>query len=223
MSLRFGRLEVVITFWFTVFLAALLMSPAGKSAGWLLLSALVHEAAHALSLLCFGADRITLYLLPGGARMRAPALSALPYRAALFSALAGPAASLLTAAVFYCLALRLRRPAFAPLAEMNLTLGAVNLLPLSFLDGGAALAAALSMRKKKTAPPRFGRSDLAITAGITLVSAVLLCMGVRARLFSVFSCYCVFCCLTSPGGRRIRPALRPRAGSGTPRRRARRA
>ena len=190
MSLKLGRLRVRVTFFFTVFLALLLLSPGRAAAGALLLSAAVHECAHLFALLAFGAPEVTLWLLPGGARMRAGAMDTLPYGAQAAALLAGPAASLLLAGAFFCVHRAFSPPWALKWAQINAALGFANLLPLSFLDGGAALVALLALRRKKEAPPSLGRSDLIVTAVLTALCLALALFGVRAELFTAFTCYC---------------------------------
>lgn len=96
----------------------------------LLLTAAVHELGHLLALQCLGVEAAALVLTAGGGVIDC---APLPPRALALTALAGPAANLLWAAL-------LLRP--APAASLlSLGMAGFNLLPVPPLDGGVALRA----------------------------------------------------------------------------------
>lgn len=115
-----------------------------------LASLLAHELAHALVARRYGIRirSVTLWMLGGVTRLDGDPSTP---RADLQIALAGPAASLLTGAVFFGLAAaisaasgpRVATAATMWLALMNGVLAAFNLLPGAPLDGGRVLRAAL--------------------------------------------------------------------------------
>ena len=190
MQLKLGRLRLRVTFFFTAFLALVTYTPAGRSLAPLFVAALLHETAHLLVLRAFGCRDLSLILLPGGARLEGDAMTGLGYRRAAAAALAGPACNLLLAG---CTALLMRvRPVSGGQAfvRVNLTLGGVNLLPLSFLDGGAALLALLSQHKKGV-PPTLRTSDLMLTALLVCLSAGLPVFHIRADFLAAFTGYCL--------------------------------
>ena len=190
MWLKLGRLRVRCTFLFAVFLALLLQGPGRETLLLLLLFAALHECAHALLLLRFGCEGLTLTLLPGGLRLADDAFAGLSHRQTAAAALAGPVCNLLLAAGCAGLYIRLRQPCFLISARLNLLLCCGNLLPLSFLDGGAAFYALLS-QYKKNAPrsPRGG--DLLCSAALCLLCGGLLYARKRADFLLAFTGYCL--------------------------------
>lgn len=190
MRLKLGDLRLRVGFLFTAFLA---LAVQGGSRGVLLplfFAALLHEAAHLVCLRKFGCRGLTLSLLPGGARLEGAAFAALSYRQALAAALAGPACNFMLAGLTALLGCVRPLPAARSFLRVNLMLGGVNLLPLSFLDGGAALSALLSQYKKE-APPSLRASDLILTAVLACLSAGLLVFHIRAEFLLAFTGYCI--------------------------------
>lgn len=146
---------------------------------------LAHEVAHALTARRYGlrVRRITLWLLGGVAEFDGRAPHA---RAELLIAGAGPATSLLTAAVFGTFATAvaasgggdLALTALAWLALVNLVLAVFNLLPGAPLDGGRVLAAVVWW----TTGDRAVGQRVATRAGIG-VGALLIAAGMAEILF----------------------------------------
>lgn len=104
---------------------------------------LLHELAHAAVSLALGGHRAVVRLWPVFGRAD---VAAFEDRREALAAAAGPAANLAAAAVFLLLGGRLtlalgRAPLLDLLATANLLMGAGNLLPLPFCDGGRVLRA----------------------------------------------------------------------------------
>jgi Zn-dependent protease/CBS domain-containing protein len=161
------------------------------TASWmtvLFLAALLgHELAHALIAQHYQikVESITLWALGG-----VSALEGKPRhpRAELFTALAGPAASLLAAALFAAaaipaglLGLDLPRIGFAWLALANVVLAVFNLLPGAPLDGGRILTAILWWIRGDRAAAQRASAQTGALLGILLAGAgVMLIVGYAA-------------------------------------------
>ncbi|MEZ4449397.1 MAG: site-2 protease family protein [Nannocystaceae bacterium] len=111
-------------------------------------SVLLHEFGHALTARHFGAPTRQIILSPLGGVAQID--GALPARAELWVALAGPIVSFLLAGVFFTVAAL--TGAWSPasfiggLGWANLIIAAFNMLPAFPMDGGRVLRAALSLR-----------------------------------------------------------------------------
>ena len=97
MLLRFGRLRLRISFFFTAFLVLILAADVPEKPAVFFLSALLHEAGHLVCLLASGCRDLTVSLMPGGAAISGRAIGSLPLKNALIAVLAGPCVNLLLA------------------------------------------------------------------------------------------------------------------------------
>ena len=187
-TLEFGGLRLKAGFLFAAYLTFLLHGGGGR-AGLLFVCALAHELGHLAALRAFGVRRVTLSLQPGGAALGCAGLSLLPYKKALAAALAGPAANGALAAVCALLARGRAAPGLWECVRVNLALGLCNLLPLPFLDGGAALACAVGLRRGEPAGPsraaEYG-ALLLMAGGCVWLAAT----GREAAPAVVFTVYC---------------------------------
>ncbi len=148
-------------------------------------SLILHELAHALVAQRFGMKikGITLFLFGGVAELAAEPDTA---RAELWTALAGPAMSIVLAAVFWFVgaaAMVLSLPEtlaviFAYLALINLVLALFNLLPAFPLDGGRVLRALLWKRNGNL---------LEATRIASLSGTILAWLLIGLGFFSLFS------------------------------------
>jgi Zn-dependent protease len=131
----------------------LLLTP--RELASLLLAVAAHEAGHiaALGLLDAGVDALCL---TGTGLCLAPRRALSPGGEAL-AALAGPAAGAVWAVAAHALGLELS-------CAISLVLTVYNLLPLSFLDGGRALAAVLGRERQRKVDITF--CVLACAAGL---------------------------------------------------------
>ena len=159
--------------------------------GVLFVSALLHECAHLALLISYGETDLTLTLRPGGASIENAALSAMPYKKLLVCALAGPAVNLLLAAALFCCERRCPGPFFGQAARVNLLLGGLNLLPLSFLDGGRALDCVLALKRKSPVPDWARRlADFIIVLLLAAACLRLRRTGRDALYLALFTAYC---------------------------------
>ena len=192
MYLDFGKVRVHVSFPFAAVLAYALNTGRGEGLLTLFVCALLHECAHAVFLLGFGCRGLTLELRPGGARLKSEGAQRMSARQTLCAVLAGPAVNLLlAAALFVC---RTLRPSFVFDAgvRVNLLLGGLNLLPISFLDGGRALDCLFLLVAGRPAPPGLAAAaDLAVTSLLGLMCAYLFACGRDAFYLALFTAYCI--------------------------------
>jgi Zn-dependent protease len=143
-------------------------------------SVLVHEFAHVLVARHYGVRvrRVTLWLLGGMAEFETEPPHA---RAGLWTALAGPAVSLLCAAVFGAGAAEVGDLGTSPLTAASLTwlalgngvLAAFNLLPGAPLDGGRAIAAVIWWLRGDRATGQRAAARLGVGLGTLVLLAGL--------------------------------------------------
>ncbi|MGQ0612183.1 MAG: metalloprotease [Planctomycetaceae bacterium] len=145
-----GRFTLSLSALIPVAVAALVLAAVGLAGRYALLLAtlLIHECAHGLVALGLGSGRACIAIWPIFGRAL---VQRLPGRREAWVALAGPAANLILAAGLalcgarFTLAL-LRAPLLDFAFMVNLGMGAGNLVPISPIDGGRALAALLRPR-----------------------------------------------------------------------------
>lgn len=172
--------------------AAAVYAVAGVAGGLLLLvSLVVHEAAHALTARRAGipVQDMTLWALGGMTRMDRPATA----RAAFAVAASGPLASLVlggaglgaAAGVEAALGWRLPVAVLGWLGGMNVLLGVFNLLPAAPLDGGRVLEAAMWWRTgdRDRAQRAAGRSGQAVGMVLVAVGWLAFVRGVGGGLW----------------------------------------
>ncbi|MFJ9480072.1 site-2 protease family protein [Streptomyces mirabilis] len=159
----------------------------------LLLSLVVHEAAHALAARRAGIPvrDVTLWALGGLTRMDRPTTA----RTAFAVAVSGPLASLLlggiglgaAAGAEAALGWRLPVAVLGWLGGMNLLLGVFNLLPATPLDGGRVLLALLWWRTgdRERAQRAAGRSGQILGMLLALVGWLAFVRGVSGGLWLV--------------------------------------
>ena len=191
MYFKLPGVKVRVTVLFAAALALALDAGRAADVGTVFVSALLHECAHLALLLSYGEKDLTLLLLPGGARIENASLGALSYPRLLVCALAGPAVNLLLAGALFLCAGRSGGAFFTRGARVNLLLGACNLLPLSFLDGGRALDCLLCIKRKSPVPEGVRRlTDLVTALGLAAVAFGLWLTGRDAVFFGLFALYC---------------------------------
>lgn len=131
------RVRISCSKGFLLLLAALFYLDGQGIALWSLLACVMHELGHLAAIMVLGGRARVLRLTAVGAELTLDPDRPLTYAGEVAAALAGPAVNLLTA----WLSARSGRYLFAGL---NLCFGLWNLAPVYPLDGGRALAFALS-------------------------------------------------------------------------------
>lgn len=180
LEFRLGQIPVRIHLWFL--LSALVIGLGARRgpahvaiwAGGFLVTVLVHELGHAVAARSFGAPaEVNLTLFRAGLGPRLGLLS-VPRR--VIVCLAGPAVSLVTAAIAFAIA---RLPATGTgltgsvclyLAWFNLGWGLFNLLPILPLDAGNALVAIVDGATKGHGEVPVRRLSIAFVAALGVVA-----------------------------------------------------
>lgn len=191
MYIKLGSLKIHITFLFAAFIAFAVNSGKGEMLSIVFASGLLHECAHLCILLSYGAKNLTLEISPGGAKIKGGGFDVLPYDKSLVCVLAGPCTNLLLSAALFTLSKLLTGELLIRAAQINFMLGAVNLIPLSFLDGGRALNSILSIKKARPIPfSQTGRADMIIIFILFSAAVILTLKKYDASFLLLFTVYC---------------------------------
>lgn len=141
-----------------------------------ILSVLLHEGGHFLALQILKQPPRRVIFTLGGARMETPELS---YQQEFWTALAGPATSLL---------LGLTLPLWPMLGGYSLCLGFFNLLPLGSLDGGRMLRCFLLIHFSQASAQLVFRI-------VTVVTGILLLLpGLYATVYAQMGLWPLLIC-----------------------------
>lgn len=127
-----GKTKFTVSVGFSLAIAAIIYLDGQGLVFWCMLACLLHEVGHWAAINILGGRVRAVHLRAIGAEMKLDAHRPLSYRKEVAAALAGPAVSLATAWI----SAKFR---FYVFAGMNLSLGALNLIPAPSLDGGRAL------------------------------------------------------------------------------------
>lgn len=197
MYLKFGKLKIHITFLFAAFIAFALNSEKGQALITVFAGALIHECAHLCFLLSYGERGLTLEVSPGGAKIAGGGFDALPYDKSLVCVLAGPCVNLILAATLFAASKIMNAEALNRAAQVNFMLGAMNLIPLSFLDGGRALKNIFSLKKARPIPNSwFRRADMIIVFFLFFSAVIMTLKKYDATFFLLFTVYCAVTALS---------------------------
>lgn len=169
MRMQVGGLEIRIHALLPLSLLVMAQLDAGRQCLWAFGCMLLHELGHLLAARLLGLQALSLEVMPFGGALRISGLYRLPGRQLAAVALAGPAVSLLLAAL--CAQIPSRTG--MALAVINLSLGLFNLLPGLPLDGGRLLAALLKpmlgVRRAVNVAVALGRGiGVALLVGVAL-------------------------------------------------------
>ena len=110
----------------------------------ILAAVLIHEMAHVIMARLLGIRVAEVDLLPFGGQAKMEDYTGLDPEQDIYLALAGPAASLSAAGIFYFLQAQIVSPYLPMFININLFLGLFNLCPGLPMDGGHILRAVLS-------------------------------------------------------------------------------
>ncbi|GAA1348554.1 site-2 protease family protein [Falsarthrobacter nasiphocae] len=207
---RIGGVPVVLGYSWLVLIAIVLVvlgprlaASMGAAAGYglaagyaavLLVSVLIHEAAHAVvgNRVGHRSERIVLTFLGGHTNLAGPASRRPRNRDLLLIALAGPAVNLLAALAGWLVLWALGSGAPSLGADLlwafvwsNLLLGVFNLLPGMPLDGGQIVEAAVwrATGRRRTGTAASAWAGIVIGSGILAASLTLLLVGAPMSMF----------------------------------------
>lgn len=158
-----------------------------------IVSALFHEMIHLIFILICGCRNITADIHPGGICISADGLRELNCGKTALCALSAPAVNLITAGALYVIYTKNGNGTLYGISGINFIIGAVNLLPLRFLDGGRAMECLLIAKLKNGDPDFIMNSVQTICAGLMgVVLITLTVLGKGSLLMYVFYFYCVY-------------------------------
>ncbi len=193
MSVKIGGLTVYVTFSFAVFLAVAANIAGGEKLLLSLLFSLIHEAVHLLFLRFSGIKKAEIKLFPAGVRIYCEGLNLLSHRKTVIASLSAPLFNIFSGAVFLFLHKLSGKDIFYLCSAVNFLLGSINLLPLSFLDGGRALSSVLSVKYEENYVGKVmnfaGLFSLLLLFSLFFIGFI---MG-RVQIFLLF--FCVYCLL----------------------------
>lgn len=163
MTLRFGNVPVVISFWFAAVITLMLMFFPQSRAAECILLCILHECGHLLSMFIFGNVPKKIQLgyfgmkIVTGGRLLSP-------KKEIVIAASGPLANLTWAAILHFCGCK-------DIAAVSLGLGIFNLLPVPALDGGRILGQLVTNEK------------LLKSVGFIFCAALLL-LGIAAAFYT---------------------------------------
>ncbi len=191
MCIETKRLKLSLSFAFSVFLALSANISEGRTYLLTLLFSFLHELTHIFFLFLYGVKKAELHFSPGGIKMTCDEMGRLDYKKTVICSLSAPAVNILTGAVFLFFWSKYPSELLLSVSYINLIIGMINLLPLSFLDGGRGLNALLM---RYLCPEKAYRiSDiLSVITLIFLITVFLIFLLMkRFHLFLlVFFAYC---------------------------------
>lgn len=165
-------------------------SPALLAAGTF--GVMIHELTHLLLMRYFGCRRPRVEILPGGVKIVSAEFETLGYRQASVCLLGAPAVNLLSAAALYAAVVMTDVDLLRYGAAGNLLLGAVNLLPMPFLDGGRALEYLLYCRfSAQSARAIVRKTGVVCLLLMAALSVYLLTMRIYPVGYFLFFGYCL--------------------------------
>lgn len=191
MSIKCGGVSIRLGVFAAAFAACLLNSGLWKSYLAGAAAVMLHEAVHLCLMRRYGCGGVSVRILPGGVSITAPGFESMEDRQAALCLIGAPLSNLFCFAVLSAFYVRFRRGPLLTCAAVNLALGAVNLLPMSFLDGGRTFAI-LYRRRKTERQVRSAclKADVFCLAVMVLAIAVLAAGRFFSVHFFVFFCYC---------------------------------
>lgn len=196
MYINAGRISIFISPAFAVFLALCPYFTAGRMYFMSFLCAFMHEAVHIVCLFVFGSSKVSMELYPGGIKLSAVGFSSLSYKRTVICAMSAPLFNVLCAGVWLLAESFLVNGFCREMLYINLIMGAVNLIPLPFLDGGRAASSVLYFFLE----PERARAvcdTVAVTALILLAFIIFLILIKEGFYFMwlIFFVYCTLGCI----------------------------
>ena len=163
---------------------------------------LLHELTHLFLMRRYGCRRPAVEVLPGGVRISSEDAQRLGYRQTALVLLGAPAVNLAVGAAFLCAGRFASHAVMREAAAVNLALAAVNLLPLSFLDGGRALGEYAACRSGGPVAAGYVFVLDGVCCALLLAAAVVLAIQ---HVFPVpYYAFCLYCCVMAAWGESAR-------------------
>lgn len=147
MCISIGSVKIHIGFLFAAAVCLYLNSSYSSVFMLAFVSALLHEMMHLSFLISYGCKNIELTLLPSGAKISGASLKKLNYRQNIAVSLSAPVFNIILSVLLFFAYRKFTDMRILQVSELNFLLGAVNLLPMSFLDGGSAFFSLLCIKK----------------------------------------------------------------------------
>ncbi len=198
MSVKIGGITIYVTFSFAAFLAVAANIAGGRNMLLSVVFSLLHELVHLLFLRFSGIKKAEVKLLPAGVKICCEGMNLLSHRKTVIVSLSAPLFNIISGAVFLFLHNLSGNAILYSCSVVNFILGIINLLPLSFLDGGRVLRAVLSVK--------YAEDNVSALMNYAGVTALLLLFAVfflsvivgRMQIFLLFFCfYCLLGTLSS--------------------------
>lgn len=191
MYVKIGRITVYISFYFAVFLAVAANIAGGRNLLLSFLFSFIHEAVHLIFLHFSGIKKAEIKLFPAGIKICCEGINMLSYRKTVLTALSAPVFNLISGAAFFFFYQIFGNEVLYVCSAVNFILGSINLLPLSFLDGGRVVHSLLSvMLSEDRVRKIMNVLDIWSLAFLFLLFFIGFIMG-KAGLFLLF--FCVYC------------------------------
>lgn len=192
MYIKAGRLQIHIGVPAAAFIALAANSIPGKIYIFALLSMLFHEAVHIICLFLCGCKAVSLKIYPGGIKLSADGINMLSYSQSFFCAISAPLMNLASGLLLLCICGFFSGGPLLGFSAVNIAVGAVNLIPLPFLDGGRALEAA-ALLKCKNPDAAVYIADCASVFSVIFIFVILLLCLLRRKYFFVILFFAVYC------------------------------
>lgn len=157
-----------------------------------LLASLFHECVHLWALKISGCKEAQLDFRFGAVKLNASGFSMLSYDKVIFCTLSAPVMNIFAGAVCFLLYRFSENDLFLSVGTVNFIIGAINMLPLSFLDGGMAIGSFLGKHFSDEAACEisFGFSLFALAVMFCLFFAAFV-KGEYYLFFFFFFIYCL--------------------------------
>lgn len=191
MCIETKRINFRISFSFAVFLAVAGNVSTGRICILSMVFAFFHELIHIYFLIKYTSEKIFLRFSFGGIKMYSSGFGQLSYKKTIVTVLSAPIANIITGVVFYCLFLFCGKRIIYMSACINLISGLINLLPVSFLDGGRAFFAALSRKYDEYTVRKI--CDIAAVISLVFLFAVFVAT-VFLKKYALFLLFFFFYC-----------------------------
>lgn len=204
MYIELGRVRLFIGKTFALFFALAANTAVGKTFVLTFIAAFLHELTHLFFLFECGCEKALLEFFPGGIKLSADGFSRLSYKNTVLCTLTAPVMNISAGVLSFLLGRLFYSPLLEEFSAVNLILGLTNLLPLSFLDGGRALAAVMLQKKDITKAGKicdfFALISLLIIAGVFFAAFY---KGEYYIFIMFFFVYCTLGCICDKTGRSL--------------------